>query len=333
MSKKNVWIKVFSLATLLLMSTSVAVGNVFAESLDSKYEASSKIRAKKFRVSNPWELSVCANVVQDGDTIVLEKDIVLESKLNITSSISLDLNGHTILVKGNGAGIEVGCSTFERNEQLFRHVPGHYKVSPVTKTIFSPARYIFTQGRKIYVPASYETVNTTERTWIPDRYEPYLKPIYRYNDNVDVIMKNGEIKRFAGDNGKDGEKDSDYCNGEAGMKPTAPVEIVSGILRLSKMKIKGGRGGNGGNGGYEKLVHFIFGGGNGGNGGNGAKGGYAVYFHREACRLIRDEYSELKAGAPGKGGRGGEPNPNYWVYSGDEGSDGKDGFESAPCNR
>lgn len=332
MSKKNVWIKVFSLVTLVLMGASGSMGSVFAESLESKYETNSKISAKEFRVSNPWELVVCVNKAHGGDTVILEKDIVLDSKLNITSSVCLDLNGHTISVKNDGAGIVVGYSKFERNEQLFKHTPGYYELKPTVKSVFVPSKHIFVRGRRICVPASWETVSTTERIWIPEKYEPYLKPIYKYDDNVDVLIKNGEIKKFPGDKGKDGEIDSDYCNGEVGKTPTAPVEVVSGTLRLSKMKIKGGRGGNGGNGGYEKLVHFIFGGGNGGNGGNGAKGSYAVYIHRKECKFIKDERTELKAGTPGKGGHGGRPNPNYWLYPGDEGSDGKDGLESSPCN-
>lgn len=333
MSKKNVWIKVFSLATLVLMGASGSMVSAAAESLESRYETNSKISAKEFRVSNPWELAVCVNRARGGDTIILEKDMILDSKLNITSSVCLDLNGHTLSVKDDGAGIVVGCSRFDRNEQFFKHIPGYYEFKPVVKTVFVPARHIFVRGRRIRVPASWQTVNTTERIWIPEKYEPYLKPIYKYDDNVDVLIRNGEIKKFPGDNGKDGEKDSDYCNGQIGRTPTAPVEVVSGTLRLSKVKIKGGRGGNGGNGGYEKLVHFIFGGGNGGKGGNGAKGGYAVYIHRKECKFVKDKHTELKAGTPGKGGRGGEPNPNYWLYSGDTGSDGKNGSESDSCNR
>ncbi len=334
MSRKNVWIKVFSLATLVLMSGASTTGSVFAKSLDSSLcEASSKISTKKFYVSNPWELAVCVNkAANSGDTIVLEKDMVLESELRIKSSMCIDLNGHTLSVKGDGAGIIVGYSEFERNETLFKHIPGYYKTKPVTKTVFSPSKHIFVRGKMIHIPASWKTIRTTEKVWIPDKYEPYLKPIYKYNDDLDVIIKNGKIKKSPGDNGKDGEKNSDCCNGESGKTPNAPVEVMSGTLRLSKVKIKGGRGGNGGNGGYEKIVHFVFGGGDGGNGGNGADGGYAIYIHRKECKLIKDKHTKLESGNPGRGGRGGEPNPDYWVYSGKAGSIGKDGLESTPCN-
>ncbi len=332
-SKKNVWIKVLSLATLVLMGGVGATGSVFAESLESHYEISSKVSTRKFHVENPWELAICVNKAHAGETIVLEKDMVLESELNIKSSVCIDLNGHILSVKGERAGIVVGCSKFERNEQLFKHIPGHYKIKPVVKTVLVPARRAITQkGKKVYIPASWQTINTTEKVWIPDKYEPYLKPLYKYDDDLDVLIKNGEIKKSPGDNGKDGEKNSDCCNGDSGKTPKAPVEILSGTLRLSKIKVNGGRGGNGGNGGYEKLIHFIFGGGDGGNGGNGAKGGYAVYIRRKECKLIKDKRTELKAGNPGKGGLGGKPNPNYWVYSGKAGSNGKDGLESTPCN-
>ncbi len=332
MSKRNVWIKVISLAASAFMGVPGLTGIALAQSLESQPEVNSKIDAKEFRVSNTWELIACVNKAHNGDTIILENDMVLDSKLNITSSICLNLNDHTISVKGDKAGIVVGCSKFERSEQHFKHIRGHYEVRPRAKPILLSARSARVKRKKMYIPAFWKTVITTERIWIPDVYKPYLKPIYTYDDSIDVLIKNGKIKKLPGDNGRDGEKGSNRCNGESGKTPAAPVEILSGTLRLSKIKIKGGQGGNGGNGGYEKLVHIIFGSGDGGNGGNGAKGGYAVYICRKGCKLIKGEGTELEAGNPGNGGRGGEPNPNYWVYSGNAGSDGKDGPESYSYN-
>ncbi len=332
MSKRNVWIKVISLAASVFMGVPGLTGIALAQSLESQPEVNSKIDAKEFRVNNAWELTVCVNKARNGDTVILEKDIVLDSELNIRSSVCMDLNGHTLSARSDRAKIVIGYSKFERNEQHFKHIKGHYEFKPGTTSVLVPARLIIIKGKRIHVPASWQTVSTTQRIWIPDVYKPYLKPIYTYDDSIDVLIKNGKIKKLPGDNGRDGEKGSNHCNGESGKTPAAPVEILSGTLRLSKIKIKGGQGGNGGNGGYEKLVHIIFGSGDGGNGGNGAKGGYAVYICRKGCKLIKGEGTELEGGNPGKGGHGGEPNPNYWVYSGNAGSDGKDGPESDPCN-
>lgn len=327
--------KVAFLSALLLLGSGSMANIASAASVNVNQKLFQEEFSRRYHVSNFFELSVAINKAQDGDEVILDDDISLDNKIVIKSSISLNLNDHTILVKSDKAGIVIGDRKFDHHENYTIKHPGEYKWEPTEKTIFIPSRNeVNSNGEVVHVPAKTVKVVENKRVWYPDRDEVCTRKIYTYRDDITVMIKDGIILRSKGQNGRDGVEDSEEnYNGEDGKTPNAPVEVLSGTLRLSGIRLKGGNGGDGGKGGYQRLVHFIFGGGDAGNGGNGAKGGYALYVHRKGqCAVVLDKYTDLKAGKSGRGGKAGEVNPHYWLYSGYKGEDGKNGEESPACN-
>lgn len=308
-----------------------------ASPLDENVPASENAAevAKKdheFFVSNSRDLALRANGVAEGDKIILTNDIDLDTQIHCKTSFCLDLNGHTISVPTDNEAFIIGQKEFSHVEKYTVTTPGYYTWESKFKTVEHPPKLItnnFGQRVFVHVPSTEEI--TRVQVWHPETSEVRYRDIYKYNDNIDVIIKNGKVKKLAGNNGKDGIKDVWFdFNGASGATPTAPIQIISGNVRFQNIKVKGGNGGNGGNGSYQALVHLVFGGGNAGNGGNGGNGGGAVYLERKECRAIKDQPSKLVSGKAGKGGKSGEVNPHYWLYSGWTGTDGKDGESSTP---
>ena len=75
-----------------------------------------------------------------------------------------------------------------------------------------------------------------------------------------------------------------------------------------------------------------FGGGHGGNGGNGGDGSYAIFIERKEAKVVANRKCAIKGGVGGKAGKGSKANPNYWLWSGSCGEDGKDGKNQKACN-
>lgn len=336
MYNNGVFKKAISVISGLCITSLIIAPGVFADSNvpcdSSQSQTQSRNDSRKFLVKDSRELEIYASKAQDGDEIVLEKDISVDCKVNIKSSICLNLNNHSLMIKNEGV-ISIGDRTFVRNEKRVVHHRGYYKSEPISKTIYVPGEYKYLDGKWIYINPHTRLVTDWQSVWHEPRDEVQYREIYNYFDNVNVIIKNGKIKKEKGLHGKNGIKDSwrDY-NGEVGQTPSAPVEIVSGTLNLNSVKIKGGEGGKGGRGGYCSLSHAFACGGDAGNGGEGGKGGDAVYIHRKECRLRPDKKSKLKGGNGGEGGKAGKINPNYWVIPGSEGCDGREGLRGKPFN-
>lgn len=138
---------------------------------------------------------------------------------------------------------------------------------------------------------------------------------FNYDDNINIVIKNGIISHSNSLRGKNGKKDSwtDFC-GKNGGSPNETIKLESGKLALNDIQINAGNGGNGGNGAYQASVHFIFGGGIGGRGGAAGNGGDAIKILRKTCSIDLGDNVVLKAGKAGKAGKDSEANPNYWVY-------------------
>lgn len=333
--KGNMFKKIAFLSALLLLGSGSVANVANAADVDVNQKSFQDEISKKYYVRDFFELSIAVNKAQDGDEIVLKNDISLENKIVIKSSICLNLDDHSIFVKSDKAGIVIGDKKFDHLENYTIKHPGEYRWEPTEKTVFIPSRNeIDSNGEPVFIPAKTVKVIKNKRVWYPERNETCTREVYTYRDDIAVMMKNGRVLKSKGQDGRDGIEDSeDSYNGEDGKTPNAPVEVLSGTLRLNGMRLRGGNGGDGGRGGYQRLVHFIFGGGDAGKGGDGAKGGYALYIHRKGrCSVVLDKYTDLKAGKSGRGGKAGEVNPGYWLYSGCEAKDGKNGEESPACN-
>jgi len=138
---------------------------------------------------------------------------------------------------------------------------------------------------------------------------------FNYDDDINVIIKNGTIIHSDGLKGKNGKKNSwiDFC-GKDGTTPKETISFESGKLTLSNVTINAGNGGNGGNGSYQALVHCIFGGGIGGRGGAAGNGADAIKILRNECILSTDDTVVLNEGKAGKLGKNSKANPNYFAY-------------------
>ncbi|MDR1364293.1 MAG: hypothetical protein LBJ32_01495 [Oscillospiraceae bacterium] len=258
------------------------------------------------------ELSLVVQRAKENDIVMLKNDITLDSPIFIETSIIFDLNGHKITVINDENVLFFGKKTFDHVEKKEIIHPGHWEVQD---------RF----GTKV---SSIGTRNSSEfsSVWVQQSTEHSYINFYNYDEKLNSVVKNGEILRAKGQNGKDGIENSnkDY-HGKDGLVPNAPLHIISGTVRLENMKIIGGKGGNGGNGKYQSLWHFLFGGGNAGNGGNGANGGRAYSFEKGHGRIVKDNFTVLKNGKGGKGGKKGNVNPNFWFFPGSEGKNGQDG--------
>ena len=307
--KKNIWTKIFSVAAVALTFAVGTLNFAGAETLPSCSESQivNKNCANKFHVKNEEELLSCINKAQNGDTVILENDITLRTNLEIKTSICLDLNGHNILVDYDRGNIEKQGIIKVRKTNLPR-------IGDIDKLPDLPSKYDMEASKRC------------------------KNPQIIYDDNLEVTMKNGTIKRADGENGKDGYVASYTLlrSGSNGYTPYPPVRLYCGRLVLSNIKIEGGNGGNGGNGlrgrmyfspfklttHLKKLRELNI---KGGNGGDGGDGGCAVSYDKR-CKVVADEKTQLINGIPGKGGKGGYFAFSYIVYSsGGRGEDGKDG--------
>lgn len=273
--------------------------------------SSSSEGSSVFKVSNSRELNEAVKKAKTDDVICLQDDIRLHNSVNMDHSLILDLNGHTITAGENGCRICVGKKTFVRKDKEEIWHEGYYRT--VLDTSYT---YGSNEG------STYKW----KHVWVPGHTECIYTDVFDYDESVDVIFKSGFINRVDGLDGANGKEDSnsDY-HGEDGETPNAPIEVVSGILSLNGVIVRGGNGGNGGEGGYQSLWHIPFGGGDAGNGGNGGNAGAAVVVEPDHATCSLDGGSRLIKGKPGRGGKAGEPNPNYWVYSGWYGKNGKNG--------
>ncbi len=305
----------------VLISTACGLGALpFASGLvsASPIAAAENCRVKPVyndivEVRNSRELSEALKHAKFSDVVRLRNDINLDCDLILDHSAMLDLDGHRLLVRKDG-NIKIGKKTFSHKEKHEIYHPGYYRT--VADDSFIYDRNGFRTGSKV----KYRQV------WVDGRTEVVYKDIFNYDDSIDVIFKNGVIIKASGMNGQDGKIDaSEGYNGHNGETPAAPISIVSGKLRLKSVFVKGGNGGNGGNGGYQSLWHIPFGGGSAGSGGNGGNGGMAICLESDHGKYSLESDSELIKGKPGKGGKAGRPNPNYWFYRGWKGSDGQNG--------
>ncbi len=314
--------KLISISAFLILG-----GFVINFSASPLIESSVVGEGRDFFVGSSHELAARVNNAVQGDKIILLNDIELDCEIQFKTSICLDLNSHTVFVPTDNEAIVTGQKEFSHVEKYTITHPGYYTWESKIKTVEHPNKLTRNErGELVTVPVAPTKETTRVQVWHPETTEARYRDVYEYKDNIDVVIKNGKIKKLAGKNGKDGLIDaSDYFNGENGATPAAPIRVISGNIRFSNIKVRGGDGGNGGNGGYQSLIHFIFGGGDGGDGGDGGNGGMAVYLERKECRAIKDPFSKIISGETGKGGKGGKANPNYWLYSGKDGVNGKNG--------
>ena len=271
-----------------------------------------------YYVSNFRDFKIAISGAKNTDCIIFENDINLESSVKINTSITLDLNGHTLFLPNNDAVIDIGDKEFDHTEKYTETKPGYFNYEHKKKTVYHPETGTFTEE---YV---------TERVWHPATTVEKTRDVFRYFDDLDIIIKNGKIIRKDGANGEDGKKDtwSDY-NGKNGETPREIINMISGTIRFANSMVYAGNGGNGGNGSYQSLIHVPFGGGSGGNGGNGGDGGNVILKTRNECRIFADEISKLIPGKAGKGGEMSKANDSYYIYRGWNGDNGKDGKDGA----
>lgn len=285
---------------------------------------------RTFYVGDSRELAIRAGSAAQGDVIILANNICLDTKITFKSSCCLDLNGYSILVKSDDEGLIIGQKEFSHKEKYTIKHPGYYTWEEKIKTVEHPDRFVTGMYGTLAVSTPSTQEISSARVWHPETYETCYRDIYTYDDNIDVIIKNGSIKKSEGKRGNDGQKDVwSGFNGADAPTPTAPVYVVSGAARFFSTYIQGANGGNGGDGSYQSLWHIPFGGGSAGNGGKGANSGRAVDRERKESRVLKDDFSCFTSGNPGKGGKAGQPNPNYWIYRGWNGEDGKDGNDMA----
>ncbi len=303
MKRKKVWTKVVSVAAVVLTSVSSVWNFVSAETLPLCPESKmvEKDLENKFHVKDEEELLNCINKAKDGDTVILESDITLKTNAEIKTSICLDLNGHNILVDDDKENME------------------RQGIIKIRKTNLP---YI----EKIDKSPNLPPLRTVVKCYV------------KYDDKLEVTIRNGTIKRANGENGKDGCAASYTLlrNGRDGHTPNPPIKLYCGKLILSNIKIEGGNGGNGGYGFRGRIYLSPFklkshletlrkSNIKGGNGGNGGDGSCAVSYDKH-CKIVADEKTQLIEGLPGKGGKGGYFAFSYIIYSsGGRGEDGKDG--------
>ncbi len=311
--KKKTLLKIFSMATSILTCASITFSLAGAETLPSCSESQivNKNCSNEFYIKNEEELLSCVDKAQNGDTIILKNDIRLKTNLEIKTSICLDLNGHQI---------------FAMNRNWIKHRNSVEMVEGVIKI------------RKTNLPR-LEVID--KQAWPGYNYdmkkiEGYSRLNIKYDDNLNVTIKNGSIKKQNGENGKDGRSFKNhngyrFHNGRNGERVSPPVMVYCGTLNLSNVKIEGGNGGNGGDGVKPEmsLKEFFKSKIKGGNGGDGGNGGLPISYDKR-CKIIKDDKTQLIEGAPGKGGKGYKFKGFAKFFGGKDidGEDGKDGIIS-----
>ena len=280
-------------------------------------------------VYNERDFKIAASGARDTDYIIFGSDVYLSNNVKLNSSVTLDLNGYTLYVLNNNAAVHIGDKVFDHTEKYTVTKPGYFSYEKKKRIIEHPDEVYMDDDGDIYIVPQDDTIEyITERVWHPATEEVRYKDIYKYYDNVDIIIKNGKIVHKDGVDGKDGEQNtwSNY-NGKDGVKPSEPIKMISGTVRFENILVYAGNGGNGGNGSYQSLIHVPFGGGSGGNGGNGADGGNVIAKYRNECKIVIGNNVELIPGEGGIGGKMSKANSNYWIYRGWNGDNGKNGDE------
>lgn len=293
------------LATFLLISLTY----VGAADID---QTSKDVNSQVFNVCDSDELSKAVKKASKNDIIHLKNDICLDTTLTMDHSLCLDLGGHTISVCSD--------STINIGKKVYSHME--------TGKVRCEGGYTREMAYVSYFDKNGQMHSGIELRWVPEKdcTEPRANAVYIYDNDVDVLIKNGTICKNAAKNGRDGGLNvSCGYDGSDGETPSATISVMSGNLRLDSVIVKGADGGSGGNGGYQSLWHVPFGGGKAGNGGNGGSGGAAIVAEYGHGKFIDVSRSKICRGKPGKGGKAGIPNPNYWIYRGWSGKDGQDG--------
>lgn len=280
--------------------------------VDFKYE-----NTKNIVVSDANSLAIAVSSACDGTVIKCSDDICLDRTVQIKNSVTIDLNGHSIIMV-DGAKIVVGDKIFDHIEYYTVHHSGHYMPN------YSKTYVTQEDGTKKVVS------ETKNMVWQPGWDEQKSREIYNYLDHIDIVVKNGKILGSDGKNGQDGVANTFFdCDGKDGENGGSAIEIISGTIRVQNAFIIGGNGGNGGDGDYQAILHIPFFTGNGGNGGKGGDAGSAVVLKRKEARVLSDDYSLIQSGTYGEGGNGGEANQNHWVGHGKMGIAGKNGQKAS----
>lgn len=279
-------------------------------------------------VNNQRDLNAAVSQLQDNDFIILVNDVYLEKDLEIDKSVTLDLNGNTIYVTKDDAAIVIGKETLTQEEVCTEKVAGYYSYEDKENVVNVPDKiFMDNYGNIIRMQQAPITEVVREKVWNPPVIEVEYKDVYQYSDEIEVLIRNGEIIHSDGLNGEDGKEDTwlDF-DGRDGSTPNEPIKMLAGTLKLFDVAVYGGDGGNGGNGKYQSLLHVPFvGGGAGGNGGNGANGGNAIKILREECNVVANANTIVVPGKAGLGGNSGRPNQNAWLYNGPRGIPGNNG--------
>lgn len=281
-----------------------------------------------FEVGSDYEFIQAIKKSEDGDKIVVTRDIYLPFGLEISKSVQINLGGHRIVLNDPEAQIVIGkkvVSDVRPYEVTVRE--GYYSNEIKKKVTKHPDQLVYdVDGSVKRVEVKPTVEEETYKLWHPPVTEVRQKNIYSYLDDVDVLFQNGLITRADAKKGNDGKKDSPYYyNGADGKDAVSIFRGESGVIRFYDVRVIGGNGGNGGDGGYQSLVHLPFGGGDAGNGGNGGSAGAVIDIYRKSFKVVTNDNSVLETGRPGIGGRRGEINPNYWVLPGSKGKEGRTG--------
>lgn len=275
-------------------------------------------------VNNEKELREVISATNDYDFVILGNDVYLQKDLEISNSITLDLNGNTIYILKEDASIITGKEIVGKKEIYKEKEFKKYSSEDDVQIADTPITIIIDGYGNII---KIDTQGAVEENVLNfSTKDVQFEDVISYNDDLNVTIINGEIIHCDGTKGIDGNEDTwiDF-DGKNGTTPSEPIKVLSGTLNLYDMAVYGGNGGNGGDGKYQSLLHIPFAGGAGGNGGNGGDGGNAIKFLREECTVFIDENTVIIPGRAGKGGQKGDVNPNWWLYKGIKGIEGKNG--------
>lgn len=279
-------------------------------------------------VDKEKDLRTVISNVKESDYIILGNDIYLQKDLEIDNSITLDLNGNTIYILKDDASIIVGKKVVTKEAISGGKVQEYGMYSDNTQLIESQRRILLDgYGNIIKVDLEQNDEVDKDGLWNMPTVEVEYRDVISYIDDMDVSIINGKIIHCDGEKGLDGVQDTwiDF-DGKDGKTPSEPIKMMSGILKLYDIAVYGGNGGDGGDGKYQALLHIPYGGGAGGNGGKGANGGNVIKFLREECKVFINDNTLIVPGKAGQGGDSGSVNPNWWLYKGLKGRDGKDGL-------
>ncbi|MDO4199373.1 MAG: hypothetical protein Q4D57_01245 [Clostridia bacterium] len=326
MSRK--FLKVLSCALLSIsMLGTAGVLTTYGANAQSNVCQGGNCASSDVHVADANSFAVAVSNASNGSTIVLDRDIVLDRNVEIRSSVTLDLDGHSILLS-RGAQIKVGAKIYNHTEYYTVDHPGYYTTERKVTYISNPDLAVYdAYGNFLYYEHVPDTeVVSYENVWHDGWTETKSRNVYDYLDHLDVVFMDGNIVGGPGKSGADGVEDTfTDCDGKRGNDGFEAVSIVSGTLRLRNITITGGNGGNGGDGKYQAILHIPFFTGNGGDGGDGGNAGAAVILERKGANLVQEKSVVLKCGTPGHGGKGGPANKNHWVGKGKDGKNGKEG--------